>query len=444
MKFHTLLIALLLLVIVPISYTQDDSTTEVQCPTGDRIEINVAAGAVGQELELTQKLLDSYMELCPNVTAHALQPPDLVNDRFGFYSSSLGMGSSAVDIYQIDVIWPGLLAEHFVDFYNYVDPDSETITQHFPQTIENNTVNGKLVGLPWFTDAGLLYYRTDLLEKYGLDVPTTWDELEVAAQTIQDGERAEGNSQFWGFIWQGNLGEAITISALEWQASHGGGTILSPDGEIQVYNDETIAALERAASWIDTISPPTVMGHGAGASLPIWQGGNAAFMRNWPFAYSLSNDPNSSQVAGLFDIAQLPGVEPELRTGVLGGWQLAVSRYSDNPEAAVMLALYMTGKEAQKLRAIEGGLLPTIASLYDDPDILEAQPFIENMREIVANAVARPSTVTGKHYNEVSSLYSNAVTSVLQGNEEAENALEDLEFDLEDLVDSTGIGSNSG
>ena len=419
---------------------QNSEADSINCPA-EPVTLNVAAGAVGQELELTQKLLDRYMQRCPNATVHALQPPDLANDRFGFYRFILGMGDSDIDIYQIDVTWPGLLADHFVNIYDYVSPDSPQIQQHFPQIVENNTVDDRLVALPWFTDVGLLYYRTDLLEKYDLDVPATWDELEAAARTIQEGERSEGNSQFWGYIWQGNPGEATAISALEWQASHGGGTIITPEGEVQVNNPETIAAMRRAASWIDSVSPSTVLGHDAGASLPIWQAGNAAFMRNWPFAYSLSNSSDVSLVAGKFGITQLPTVSEELRTGVLGGWQLAVSRYSQNPEAAVSLALYMTSPEAQKLRAIEGGLLPTIATLYDDPEITAAQPLIGSMLEIVAGAVPRPSTIAGDQYNVVSRLYSDAVSAILQGTLGAEEALQALETDLNDLVETEGIGT---
>jgi trehalose/maltose transport system substrate-binding protein len=419
---------------------QNSEASSINCPA-EPVTLNVAAGAVGQDLELTQKILDRYMEYCPNATLHALQPPDLANNRFEYYSVTLGMGDSDIDVYQLDATWPGLLAEHFVNFYDYVAPDSPQIQQHFPQTIENNTVNGRLVALPWFTDVGLLYYRTDLLEKYGLDVPSTWDELETAASIIQEGERSEGNSQFWGYVWPGGPGETMTTTALEWQASQGGGTIITLDGEVQVNNPETVLAMQRAADWIDTITPSAVLGQGTEVSLPIWQSGNAAFMRNWTFAYSLSNNPDVSLVAGKFGVTQLPGVREELRTGVLGGWQLAVSRYSRNPEAAVSLALFMTSPEAQKLRAVEGGLLPTIATLYDDPDIIEAQPLISSMLEIVAVAVPRPSTVSGDQYDEVSRLYSNAVGQILQGSLGAEEALQALESDLNDLVEVEGIGT---
>ncbi len=409
---------------------------EVVCPEGNP-NLVVAAGAVGQELEITNDILKSYMELCPNVTVTPLEVEGLVTDRLGLYIQFLGSRSQAVDVYLVDVTWPGILAEHMLDLYQYVPADSEIIAQHFPSIIENNTVDGKLVGMPWYTDAGMLYYRTDLLEKYDLEVPQTWDELESAAETIQTGERSEGNTAFWGYVWQGNIGEPITINALEWQASYGGGVIISPEGEIQVNNPETIAAIEMGSSWIGTISPSTVIGHTPGDSLAIWKDGDVAFMRNWPFAYKISN-AEDSPIAGKFDVGPLPAGPDGLRAGVLGGWQLSVSKYSQNPDAAVALVLYMTSAEAQKTRAIEGGFNPTIQALYQDEDILASSELFSRLDEVFSHTVARPSTVTGSRYNEVSTLYSSAVHSVLRGEEDARIAMEDLEFDLEDLMAELG------
>ena len=127
--------------------------------------------------------------------------PESATDRLALYLQFFGAGSGDIDIMQIDVIWPGILAEHLIDLTPYVD----NLDAHFPAIVQNNTVDGSLVGIPWFTDAGLLYYRTDLLEKYGFDgPPSTWAELEEMATTIQEGERAEGLSDFWGYVWQGN------------------------------------------------------------------------------------------------------------------------------------------------------------------------------------------------------------------------------------------------
>ena len=399
---------------------------------GEKVSVTVAAGNVGQELELTKAAAAAYMEMNPNVTVNVLDTPDFVQDRLGLYLQFFEAQSPEVDVYQIDVIWPGDLAEHFVDLFEY--GATSVAAEHFPAIIQNNTVDGALIGIPWFTDAGLLYYRTDLLEKYGYDSgPATWDELEEMAQAIQDGERAEGNQDFWGYVWQGNAYEGLTCDALEWIKSNDGGTIVSSDGVITINNENATEIVDQAAGWVGTISPPGVTGFGEEDARNMWQAGNAAFMRNWPYAYSLGN-ADDSVIAGIFDVSPLPAGKSGAGAATLGGWQLAVSKYSENPDVAADVALFMASYDQQKIRAIEGSFNPTIMSLYQDPDVLEAAPFFGSLYDVFINAVARPSTATAPQYNETSTLFFQAVHSVLTGDVDALTALEELELDLEDLL----------
>lgn len=400
--------------------------------TGDEIRLRVLAGNVGQELALTQAAAERYTELNPNVVVEVVDTPDFVQDRLGVYLQLFEAQSGEGDVFQIDVIWPGDLAEHFVDLYEYGAAD--VVDQHFPAIIENNTVDGKLVGIPWFTDAGLLYYRSDLLEKYGYDgPPTTWDELEEMALAIQEGEREEGNEDFWGYVWQGNAYEGLTCDALEWIDSNAGGTIISPDGVITINNENAASIIDQAAGWVGNISPPGVTGYGEEDARAVWQAGNAAFMRNWPYAFSLGQ-ADDSVIKDQFGVAVLPAGDSGAGSATLGGWQLAVSRYSAYPEEAARLALYMASAEEQKIRAIEGSFNPTIASLYEDAEVLEASPFFGELYDVFVNAVARPSTVTAPQYAETSTLFYNAVHSVLTGNAEGEDAVAELELDLQDLL----------
>lgn len=431
------LMTLVFLLLMSVGIFASAQVDEITCPSGNP-ELVIAAGALGDELALLKESLDQYMELCPNVTATALETPDLATDRLGLYIQFLGARSSAVDIYAVDVIWPAIVAEHMVDLYDYVAPDSIFISQQTPELIANNTVEDRLIAMPWYVDTGLLYYRQDLLDKYGLPIPSTWDELEETAQIIMDGERGEGNADFWGYVWQGALGEATMVNGLEWQAAEGGGVIISPDGEIQVNNDETIRAIERAAGWVGGISPDEVIAHGPEDSRRIWQEGNAAFMRNWSYAYSLGNS-DGSPIAGLFGLAPLPSGDERI-AATLGGWNLAVSQYSNNPEAAASLVMFLTSAEQQQYRALRAGLNPTILSVYGDDDVQDASPQFAQLFETLntSSAVARPSTVAGERYNDVSRLYANAMHSVLRGEEDARIAVDDLEFDLEDLVIELG------
>ncbi|GIK75084.1 MAG: ABC transporter substrate-binding protein [Chloroflexota bacterium] len=387
----------------------------------------------GAEFELRKEQVERWNAANPDIQVRLIEGPVSATDRIGLYLQAFQAQSTDIDIMQIDVIWPGDLAEHLIDFYEY--GAAEAVAGDFPAIVENNTVDGRLVGLPWFTDGGLLYYRTDLLEKYGFDgPPATWDELEQMAQTIQDGERAEGNQDFWGFVWQGAPYEGLTCDALEWIYSSGGGTIVSHDKVITINNDAAAAALDRAYGWIGKISPPGVTSFMEEESRRVWHGGNAAFMRNWPYAYGLSEGADSA-VAGKFDATALPGAEPGMSAATLGGWQVGVSKYSRNPEAAAKLALWLTSVEEQKAQALApSSLIPTKVELYSDPDIAAQRPFMPKLLPVFTSAVARPSTATAPQYNETSNVFFSNVFEVLTGRMSGADAVATIELDLQDLL----------
>lgn len=392
----------------------------------DAAEVSISCGAVGAELELCREGAEAWAEETGN-TVTIVSTPNATNERLALYQQILAAGGSDIDVFQIDVIWPGILGQHFIDLAPHTDGAED---QHFEAIVQNNTVDGELKAMPWFTDAGVLYYRSDLLEKYGRDVPDTWQELEETARIVMEGERAEGNERMWGLVFQGRAYEGLTVNALEWIDSFGGGTIVDENGEITVNNPDAIEAIDTAAGWINSIAPEGVLNYSEEEARSVFQSGNAVFMRNWPYAWSLANSAESP-VAGKVGVTALPaGGEDGRKTGVLGGWQLAVSRYSDAPEAAADLVRYLTSRDEQKRRAIEGSYNPTIPALYEDEEVLEAVPFFGNLYETFANAVARPSQVTGEKYNRVSNAFWNAVHSVLSGQEDAETALASLEREL--------------
>lgn len=355
-------------------------------------------------------------------------------DRLAIYNQQLGAQSSDIDVFQIDVIWPGILAQHAVDLNESL---SDLAAQHFPAIVENNTVDGKLIGMPWFTDAGLLYYRQDLLDKYGVSAPTTWAELETTAQTILDGERAS-NPDFWGFVYQAAAYEGLTCNALEWQYSNGGGRIVEDvDGEptVTLNNPQAVAAFQRAAGWIGTIAPEAVTTFQEAESLNVFIAGNAAFLRNWPYAWAASQDP-ASVIRGKIGVQPLPKGDGDGATNAdcLGGWQMMVSKYSNAQDAGVEYVKYMCSAEVQTSYAIERSHLPTIASVYDDPGVAQASEFIPRLKDVFqGGAVARPSSITADLYNDVSVAYFTGVNQILTGSD-AQSTVEDIEGKLEDVV----------
>jgi len=393
-------------------------------------EITYVSGAVGNAVEDFKKIVAPW-EAKTGHTVTLVPMPASTTDQFGQYRLWLAAGNGDIDLYQTDVIWAPQLADHFVDLS---DKAGELMKSHFPSIVESQTVDGKLVALPLFTDAPALYYRKDLLEKHGASVPKTWEELTATAKAVQDAERAAGNNDIWGFVWQGNAYEGLTCDALEWVKSSGGGQIVEPDGTISINNEKAAAALELAATWPGSISPEGVLAYQEEEARGVWQTGNAVFMRNWPYAYGLGNSDDSA-VKGLFGVTTLPtGQGHDTSAATLGGWNVAVSKYSDNQEAAIDLAMYLAGHEAQKTRSIIASNLPTIVSLYEDADIAREQPIIPQWKDVFLQAVPRPSAPTREKYNEVSTLFFSAVHSVISGNAKAADALADLEDDLDDLL----------
>ena len=362
------------------------------------------------------------------IRVQVMPAPEVAVDQLETWRNLLESGAKVPDVYGIDVIWPGILADNLVDLKAYV-PEQE-IAAHFPLLIKNNTVNGRVVALPFSLNEGLLFYRVDLLHKYGYNAPPkTWDELESMAKRIQAGERAKGNKDFWGYVWQGAPSEALTCNALEWQVSEGGGTILDENGRITVNNPQSIAAWERAARWVGSISPPGVTAYKEGDSFNVWQAGKAAFMRNWPNAYVAARDESSS-TRDQFDIAPLPAGKAG-SASTLGGQGYGVSRYSLHPREAVMLVRFLTSRNEQARRSRKSSNPPIIPELYKDPEILAQNSYFSTiLLAYRQGAAVRPSTVAGKRYPEVSRAYFEAVHAVLSHEKSAPQAAAEVQQEL--------------
>jgi trehalose/maltose transport system substrate-binding protein len=330
-------------------------------------------------------------------------------------------------VYGIDVIWPLMLSEHFMDLKPYF---ASEISSQFPAIAASYTVDNKLVAMAYRADIGLLFYRTDLLEQYGYrEPPRTWDELETMAVRIQAGERAKGKKEFWGYVWQGAAAEALTCNALEWQVAEGGGQIIEEDRTISVKNPHAIRAWQRAARWVGSISPPSVIGYQEWDALNVWVGGDAAFMRNWPTAFVDSRAAESA-IRDKFDTTLLPGGKAG-RVGTLGGAGLAVSRFSSHPSEALELVRYLSSRDVQVKRSRLLSAPPTLPELYDLPEVQEANPsFVVLSQGFRTGTVSRPSAPAGKQYEDVTEAYIRVVHSVLTGEKSAPEAAAALENEL--------------
>jgi trehalose/maltose transport system substrate-binding protein len=350
-----------------------------------------------------------------------------MSDRINSYQQLFRERSPQPDLLEIDIIWPAIFANDLVDLKPYLGHDTES----FPSEVLNAyTVNGRLLAVPVYIDTGLLYYRSDLLKKYRFaKPPETWDELEHMANVIQRGERSEGKKNFWGFVWQGDPSEALTCDAFEWFSSQGAGQILEADRTIRVYNRNALRALERAVSWIGTITPSGVIGYTEDDSANVWGSGHAAFLRSWASMYSSTLQSNSLQ--GHFGVGIVPGGSSSSKVRTLGGAGIAVSRYSEHREEAIAALRYLISSPVQAERAKQLGSVPTRQELQSRADIMMNTPFRGLMAgQTMTGVLARPSTLAGKSYDQVSHAYFEAVHSVLTRQSAPADALAKLERQL--------------
>jgi len=371
------------------------------------------------------------------IRVEVLPSPEGAVEQLATWQKLLESGAKVPDVYAIDVIWPGVLADNLLDLKSHV-PALE-IAAHFPELIANNTVKGRLVALPYAINIGLLFYRVDLLRRYGYGAPPkTWEELERMAARIQGGERAKGKKNFWGFVWQGAPSEALTCNALEWQVSEGGGTIIE-NGQITVNNPQTVRAWERAAHWVGFISPPGVIAYKEWDAFNLWQAGQAAFMRNWAEAYATARAQGSSTGEGL-SIAPLPGGRAGIAATV-GGHGYGVSLHSLHPSEAAMLVRFLCRPDVQLRSCRHTAEPPSLPELYQDPQVMAANPYFSQVLEVYQKAaVLRPSTPAGRAYPGISRAYFEAVHAVLTAKKTAAKAAADLQAEL---VRVTGLNASS-
>jgi trehalose/maltose transport system substrate-binding protein len=377
-----------------------------------------------QELEQFTRETGIRVKLLPS--------PESAREKLALWQEVLGTGVAGPDVFGIDVIWPRILNEYFIDLKPYF---ADELSLQFPVIAASYTVDNKVVAIAYRADIGLLFYRTDLLRQYGYrEPPKTWDELETMAARIQAGERAKGKKEFWGFVWQGTAAEALTCNALEWQAAAGGGRIIEDDKTISVNNPRAIQAWQRAARWVGSISPPSVVGYTEWDALNVWIAGDAAFMRNWPTAY-VDSHAEESPIRDKFDVTLLPGGKAG-RVGTLGGAGLAVSRFSAHPHEAIALVRYLSRGDVQVKRSRVLSEPPTLPGLYDRPEVLAPNPYFAQLSQAFRTGmVSRPSNVTGKKYQEVTDAYIQAVHSVLTGKRSAPDAAASLEKELVRITD---------
>lgn len=348
------------------------------------------------------------------------------------WKNSLQNGASGPDVVSIDVIWPAILSQFLVDLRPYL---SQEISTQDAVVVESYTVDGRAVAIPHHTYVGILFYRPDLLRRYGYRAPPrTWDELEAMAARIQHEERAHGNRDFWGYVWQGATDEDLTCSGLEWQISEGGGRIVERDKTISVNNPQTIKSWQRAERWIGSISPPSVVAYRKWDAQNLWGSGNAMFLRSWQSDYSMvahgwpfsgSHSINVNE----FGVTSMPGGRAG-RAATLGGNGLGIARASTHFREALELVRFLSHRDAQKRRDDAHLALPRGLELFELPQTFAKFAEGDNSEPAGARLTLRPSIEAGPRYEELTTAYIRELHSVLVRKKIPSVAVADLEKEL--------------
>ncbi|MGB2993958.1 MAG: ABC transporter substrate-binding protein [Paenisporosarcina sp.] len=363
--------------------SEKETTDTKDGDTSDKkVEIVYASGV--DVTGATDKLIAAFEEKNPNITVKRQEMPADTGASHDQYVTTFSSKSAEIDVFDADVIWPAEFAQaqYALELDRFIEADGINMDDYFPGTVQSGNFNGRQYAMPKYTDAGLLFYRKDIVET----PPKTWDELFDMASELKGKEGTE-----FGYLMQANQYEGLVCNAVEFIAAYGG-QVVDENNEVVVNTPETVAGITKMVEFVNSdFVPSNILSFQETETNNAWVGGQSVFARNWPYMQSTSEDKEASKVAGNVGFAVLPSGDGT-NAATLGGWMSMINRYSENQEAAWEFVKFMSGPEGQKISAVDGGRAPTIEALYDDEEVKEAAVLFSN-EEFVAtlqNAVPRP------------------------------------------------------
>ena len=344
-------------------------------------------------------------------------------------------GGGEIDLIGGDVVWPAQFAAN-----GWIEDLSDRFTERdreafLPAPLESCTYEGAVYGVPWFTDAGMLYYRKDLLEEAGFpEPPQTWEELKEQATKITGESGAED-----GFVFQAAEYEGGTVNGLEYIWTHGGDVLAGQDLEdVVVDAPRAVAGLATERGMVESgVAPQAVSTYTEQESQAAFLNGRAVFCRNWPYMYALASDESQSDIEpGQVGVATLPVAAGQDQSfSGLGGWNFYLNATSsdEEKEAAYEFVKFATSPEQQKYRALNGSFLPTLQELYDDEEIVEKVPVIKLGESAIKNARPRPLS---PYYSDMSLVMAEQFNASVKGAKSPEAAASTLAERLQEIVDA--------
>ncbi|MEQ8173376.1 MAG: ABC transporter substrate-binding protein [Candidatus Eremiobacterota bacterium] len=391
--------------------------------------ISIASGSIGSDFSVLEQQLSVFEKINQDIKIDLLETPETDSGRYKRYVDWLKDENSGVDVYVTDIVWTTEFAKNgwILPLNDYIKGRID-MSDFLDSTVKANTWNGNIVAFPWFTDAGVLYYRKDLLNKYGFSPPHTWDDLKIISKEIVKNEIKE-NPHMVGFVFQADKYEGLVANYLEYVWSYGG-DVISDNNKVILNSPQAVKGLTTYCDML-TISSKGITAFQEEDGRNYFQSGNSVFMRNWPYAYTLLNS-DVSAVKGKFAIAPLPaGKKGYKNVSALGGWNLVISARSKHPKEAFRLIEFLTSKEQQCFKAIKLGQNPTRKSCYYDEEIIKVNSSISYLFNIVK--LARPRPVQPE-YNRISRIIQMEVHYALEGNVKPDIATSRMAQSIEKII----------
>ncbi len=369
-----------------------------------------------QEISIWQPHIQAFEAENPNIRINVIEGPNATNLVEDLYTSAFLLGDSPYDLVYMDIVWvPKFAAAGWLmDLSDRLTPEAEA--DYLPGDLAGGRYNGGLYRMPLRSDAGMLYYRKDLIAQANVPPPETFEDLKQSAKELQDSGKVP-----WGYVWQGKQYEGLSAMFVEILAGHGAFWVNPQTREVGLDRPEAIAAVQFLQSTIaERISPTGVTTYQEEESRRLFQTGKAVYMRNWPYAWPLAQTEDSA-VRG--KIAIKPMVHaPGQRSGACqGGWGWGIAKTTAHPEETWKAVEFFSSPAVQKAIALDWGYLPSRRSLYQDPEIVEKYPYFPAMLEVLKNSSLRPPIA---QYAQASDILQRYLSAALTGRMTAEDAMQ--------------------
>ncbi|MUG70956.1 ABC transporter substrate-binding protein [Paenibacillus validus] len=391
----------------------------------EKVKIVFSQGA--DQTEGTKKLVAAFQAKFPNIEVEVRDFPNDSSQMHDQLVTILGGKSAEIDVINLDVVWPAEFAQagFLLPLDRLIQEDKVDLTKYLKGGIDAGYFNGQQWALPRYNNAGLLYYRKDIVK----EVPKTWDDLLKQAEAL----KGQGGTKY-GFVTQGKQYEGLTVGFTELVSAYGG-KIIDDKGNVTVNSPEALKGLKKLIEIQKSQSVPANLNtFTEKETLNAFLEGSAVFARHWPALYAQANDPKLSKVAGNVGIAALPAGDAR-SAAALGGWLAAINKYSKHPKEAWEFLKFAVSPEGQKIIAVNSTQTPTYLSLFDDAEVQKASPLFASRDFVNGLSSAIPRTITPQ-YAKISGLIQVEVSKAIAGEQTPEQALSNLESQIKQAIGS--------